>query len=339
MNKSVTWLLPIKNGMPYLTETLASIESQTYPHWQILAWDNGSTDGTVEELHRWIPARLPGTVVTDRPLSLGNCLAAMVQHSTTEFCARIDADDINLPNRLEKQVEFLQQHPEIAVVGSQVNRIDEHGVDQGLWLQKPLHPNDIVHFLMRDCVLWHPSVMFRRSKVLEVGNYRDVFIDGVRSPTEDYDLWLRMACHYQLANLDVPLLQYRVHHTSITQSSATQYPKSKAADTCFCYNAPALYGCSVEDARLLREWRHPNPKQILIQIAEHLQKTQGGENINRLCSTSFIHVGRQMMSSKDVLACLSWSILSQDKLALLKEILAILTRRWHKLGLQTIESL
>jgi len=181
MRDLVTWLLPVKDGMPYLPEMLASIASQTYCNWKILAWDNGSTDGTVEELHRWIPSRLPGKVVTGHPLSLGNCLAKMVQQCEAEFCARIDADDINLPECLITQIDFLHQHPEIAVVGTQVCRIDEHITNYGLWRPYPLHHSDIVHFLMKDCVLWHPSVLFRRSKVLEVGNYRDVFADGVRS--------------------------------------------------------------------------------------------------------------------------------------------------------------
>ncbi len=58
MSVPVTWLVPVKDGMPYLPETLASIEAQTYRNWQILSWDNGSTDGTVAELHKWIPSRM-----------------------------------------------------------------------------------------------------------------------------------------------------------------------------------------------------------------------------------------------------------------------------------------
>ena len=82
---------------PYLTQTLASIEAQTYRDHEVLAWDNGSTDGSIDELNRLIPARMPGRVITDRPLSLGLCRAALVANATTELCACIDADDINLP--------------------------------------------------------------------------------------------------------------------------------------------------------------------------------------------------------------------------------------------------
>jgi glycosyltransferase involved in cell wall biosynthesis len=100
MSSKVTWLLPVKDGMPYLPETLASIESQTYRNWQVLAWDNGSTDGTVAELHKWMPSRLPGKVIDYEQLSLANSLAKLVETAEIEFCARIDADDINYPERL-----------------------------------------------------------------------------------------------------------------------------------------------------------------------------------------------------------------------------------------------
>ena len=113
--------------MPYLRDTLESIERQTYPNWEVMAWDNGSADGSVGELRAWIPTRLPGRVVTDRPLGLGDCLAEMVAQSKTELCARIDADDVNMPDRLERQVAFLVAHPEIAAVGSQIDRLDDQG--------------------------------------------------------------------------------------------------------------------------------------------------------------------------------------------------------------------
>src|SRR3954470_6092499 len=109
----VTWLLPVKNGMPYLPETLASIEAQTYRNWEIIAWDNDSTDGTLELLQAWIPERLPGKIVTGNPLPLGRTLSELVQLAETEYCARIDADDVNYPNRLAVQVAFLNAHPEI----------------------------------------------------------------------------------------------------------------------------------------------------------------------------------------------------------------------------------
>ena len=134
MEDRVTWLIPVLNGMPYLPETLASIEAQTYKNWEVLVWDNGSTDGTLEELAKWIPDRLPGKIFTGEPHGVGGSLKRLVEECQTEFCARIDADDINFPERLEKQVAFLQAHPEVAILGSQMKYIDGNGN-----IQKPLY--------------------------------------------------------------------------------------------------------------------------------------------------------------------------------------------------------
>ena len=131
MSEQVTWIMPVKNGMPYLPLTLESIASQTYKNHSIIVWDNGSTDGTVEELRRWIPSRIPGLVVTDRVMSVGRSLAALVEATNTELCARIDADDINQPILLEKQVAHMRAHPEVVALGSQVRLIDAHEMPTG----------------------------------------------------------------------------------------------------------------------------------------------------------------------------------------------------------------
>ncbi|MDX2240841.1 MAG: glycosyltransferase [Leptolyngbyaceae cyanobacterium bins.302] len=326
MSERVTWLLPIKNGMPYLPQTLASIAAQTYSNWEILAWDNGSTDGTIAELHQWIPSRLPGRVVTDHPLSLGNALAEMVKQAQTELCARIDADDVNLPQRLEKQVEFLQHHPEVAVLGSQVHRIDSQGIDHGLWTVYPLQPNDILHFMLRSCVIWHPTVLFRRSRILAAGNYRDI------PSAEDYDLWLRVAIHDRLANLNESLVQYRVHDQSVTQTTAIKTGLASISNQCFCRNAKALYGCSEQDALLLRERRHPQPIRVLKDIAQYLQQTQPGGD--RLQMESFMQAGRQLISSKDPRSCLIWAALNRDKFAVPQELFALARSSFKVLGTQ-----
>ncbi len=210
MNERVTWLLPVKNGMPYIRETLASIECQTYTNWEIIVWDNGSTDGTLEELKNWIPHRLPGRIISDRPLSLGNSLAALVEAASTEFCARIDADDLNYPTRLEKQVEYTRRNPRVGVVGTQFDFIDKDGnEDPGAWRQ-PLTDAEIRWRFRWANSLNHCSVLFRRSVVIAAGNYQDCM------PYEDYDLWIRMSVLCEMANLPQALFKYRRLASSVT---------------------------------------------------------------------------------------------------------------------------
>jgi len=206
----VTWLLPVRNGMPYIEKTLASIQAQDYRNHDIIAWDNGSTDATLDTLCRWIPERIPGKVIGDRPLGLGASLAAMVNLASAPLCARIDADDLNEPNRLSMQVAFMCAHPDVAVVGSAVRYID---ADDNL---KPDRPTIVTHdadirWRLRFCNAFnHPTVMFRRAAVMEVGNYRDVM------PIEDFDLWVRLALRFELANLATPLVRYRVLPGSVS---------------------------------------------------------------------------------------------------------------------------
>ncbi len=206
----VTWLLPVKNGMPYLSRTLDSIARQTFREFEIIAWDNGSTDGSAELLRQWIPRVIPGRVVTDRPLGLGACLAATVEMAGTPYCARIDADDINEPHRLAVQVALLDANPNLAVVGSSMRMIN--GLDTLLTDTRNAVTGDAeIRWRLR---FWnpmsHPTVTFRREAILSAGNYRD------RMPVEDLDLWVRVALRSEMANIAEPLVRYRVHGQSVT---------------------------------------------------------------------------------------------------------------------------
>jgi hypothetical protein len=209
-NARVTWLLPVRNGLPYLAETLASIAAQSYQRARIIAWDNGSTDGTAALLKQWIPSRIPGRVITGRPLGLGASLAAMARMARTEYCARIDADDVNLPHRLAQQVAFMDLHPDVAVVGSAVKLIGEQGEPLGDGAA-PVCDDADIRWRLRFCnALSHPTVLFRRGAILAAGNYADIM------PIEDFDLWVRVALRFPMANLPEQLVRYRVTGRSVS---------------------------------------------------------------------------------------------------------------------------
>lgn len=315
MKEKVTWLIPIKNGMPYLTETLASIEAQTYKNWEVLAWDDGSTDKTLEELKKWIPSRLPGRIMTGKPLGVGGALAKMIEECNTELCARIDADDINLPNRLEEQISFLEENPEVAVVGTQMYCIDAEGKRRKHLYSVPTSHQDIVHTLLFKNSLAHPSVLFRRSAILAIGNYKPF------PNVEDYDLWLRLAKRFKLANLNKPLVCYRIHEKSVTQKAHAKKTITHRLNERFYEHAYSLYGCSKPEARLLRERRHIFPIKTLIQIAKHLEISQmeiKGEltpvnALTRIRSSSFIEAGRALISPLDFISHFFLTIMDPDK--------------------------
>ena len=295
MSCSVTWLLPVKNGRPFLSQTLASIKAQTFKDFEVLAWDNGSTDGSLDELKRWIPGKLPGMIVCDQPLGLGASQAKMVAAANTEFCARIDADDVNFPNKLEAQLSFLRNHPDISIVGSQAIKIDESGRELGELDRLPLAHNDIVHRMLFSWVMCHPSVLFRRKAVLEAGNYLDLPM------AEDYDLWMRLAVKHRLANLDMCLIKYRIHERSTTQQAIRHGLLQEITSKRFVMNAPSLFGCSKKEAASLQARSIKFSMPLLLRIARHLSRTQGGSWRERLNSKSWKDAVPHVVSSWDLI--------------------------------------
>ena len=204
----VTWLMSVLNGMPFLPETLACVEAQTYKDAELLALDCGSTDGTLEELNRWIPARIPGRVMRREMISLGAALALLVEECGSEYCARIDADDLTTQDRLQKQVKFLDQHPEVAVVGGDYVCVDSANREVDTVWRQPKSDAEVRWLVRFGCPYMHSAVLFRRSAILQIGNYRDVRV-------QDYDLWMRIAPRFEMVNLDEVLVRYRVHDRSI----------------------------------------------------------------------------------------------------------------------------
>ena len=285
----VTWMIPVLNGMPYLPATLESIERQTFKDFQIAVWDNGSTDQTVDLLREWIPKRLPGNIVVGKPLPLGLARAALVAQFETEFAALVDADDVNHPERLAKQMDFLRDNPGISVVGTQLWRLSSSGDRQGAFSDYPLEHDKIVQEMLVSNPVGQPSVTFRRQAVLDAGNYRDLKV-------EDYELWLRMAARgFRFANLAERLVDYRVHEKSTTQ-------KQVAADVLGGYMlahvvsvASTLFGIDGNSMQQLQSRNHPHAAAVLQRIAQHL----GNEN-EIWKSRVFARVARQLIAKTDV---------------------------------------
>jgi hypothetical protein len=248
----VTWLLPVKNGMPYLTATLESIANQTYTNHRILVRNDGSTDGTQEELERWIPSRIPGRIFSGTgSWGVGRSLAFLIEQADTELCARIDGDDINRADRLEKQVEFMLQHPQVGVVGSRITCIDEHGA----LLEESHHDTEDadIRWLMRyACRICHPTAMLRRSAVLAAGNYRSV-------KYEDSDLWIRMIPVAEMANLPECLLFYRYYPGSLTGGIRDWLPVLRQTAV---LHASSLFPGVSDPEKALDLWDATAPSQV-----------------------------------------------------------------------------
>jgi hypothetical protein len=237
--------------MPYLRETLASIAAQTYTNHEMLVWDDESDDGTVEELRRWIPARIPGTIFSGRSFRFGKNLAFLVEQAKTELCARIDGDDVNEPARLEKQVAHMLAHPEVVALGSQVRLIDSQGNPfPGRW-DCPLDDAELRWRTRWQSGLAHPAVMFRREAVLRAGNYHDVL-------SEDCELWIRLCRFGEICNLPDVLLSYRRHGSSMSAGFTDYYEgQLRSARNAVEYLFPGL-----DEEEALALWRLTHPHRV-----------------------------------------------------------------------------
>jgi hypothetical protein len=301
--------MTVKNGMPYLTATLESIAAQTFSDYEVLVSLIDSDDGTAAELARWIPRRLPGQVIPHGQMSTGAALAELVNRSQSEFCARIDADDVNEPGRLEQQIAFLRARPDIAVVGSRVRIIDELGRPTGVTFENPLENDDIVNSFLINNWIGHPSVVFRRNAVLMAGNY------STQDPIEDYDLWMRMACTQRLENLPAYLVRYRVHPRSQTQSLKDRQQEERRTQT-FAANAPALFGLDSATARMLHQKRARCALWPALKIARHLAAARGISVWACLRRPSLLDGLRALTSTRDWLSLACFNLLDPRPLVI-----------------------
>ncbi len=210
---SISVLLPVKNGGAYLAPAVSSILSQTFHDFELLVIDDGSTDGTLDTLATLGKSDARLRVLTSPGAGLVDALNHGIAASGAPLIARMDADDIALPQRLQRQYEFLKLNPEVDVIGAQVRFIDEQGAPTGKTTELPQCHEAVHKTLLKYCCLRHPTVVMRRAAVERVGGYR-----GYLPAAEDLDLWLRLAEHGKLANLPDALLLYRLHAGQISQA-------------------------------------------------------------------------------------------------------------------------
>jgi glycosyltransferase involved in cell wall biosynthesis len=206
----VTVLMPVYNNAIYLHESVSSILNQTYADFELLIIDDGSTDDSLAVIESFQDPRirLVASGVNEGLVAALNKGIALAQG---EYIARMDSDDIALPDRLEKQVSLLDLRPEIGMCGTQLKVMHTD-----VWFSHPLEPEPIRCKLLFNCCLNHPTVMFRRALMLELGLWYDAFA----LHAEDYELWVRMSRVTKLANIDEPLLLYRIHPDQVTSKHA-----------------------------------------------------------------------------------------------------------------------
>lgn len=211
-NPKVSVLLPAYNAAEHLGKAINSILGQAFTDFELIIINDGSTDGTQELLKDFSDPRIH--VIHQENLGLPKALNAGIKASRGTYIARQDADDISLSDRLGKQVDFLDAHPSYGLVGSWSQIMTPAGPTS----RQHLHPTsngELQARLLVNNQFVHSAVMMRASCLNITGLYSE---NPKHFPPEDYDLWIKFARHFQVANLPQVLIQYLEVPTSISRT-------------------------------------------------------------------------------------------------------------------------
>lgn len=207
---AVSVLMPVYNGAAYLRAAVQSILDQSFCDFEFIVLDDGSTDDSLRILQEYARQDSRIRLISRRNRGLTYTLNELIAEARGEFMARMDADDIALPDRFARQVEFLRAHPAALCVGGAFQIIDEAG--RYLTTLYPPTSNEQIqdHLIHGRCAISHPAAMARLQPIRDLGGYQGDF-------AEDLDLWLRLGEKGELANLQDAVLRYRLHSASVSE--------------------------------------------------------------------------------------------------------------------------
>lgn len=208
--------MPIHNGEPYLVEAIESVLNQSFQEFELIVVDDASTDGSLSRLKTLGDRRIK-VLKNARKLGLARSLNKAISYAKGKYIARMDHDDIALRQRFENQVEFLEHHSKIDILGTWAKTF---GSSQQIW-KYPTTDAEIKAEMLFNSNLVHSSVMMRAS----VLNRHRLSYDPKIPRAQDYELWSRVADHVNFANLDQVLMLYRLHPKQVGK----QYANSQQA--------------------------------------------------------------------------------------------------------------
>ena len=207
----VTVLMPVYNAGKFLREAVDSILAQSFTDFEFLIIDDGSTDGSQSIVRSYDDSRIR-FVQNEKNIGVAATLNRGFDLARGEYIARMDADDISMPHRLERQIDFMEESPEVGVSGTWIRLFG----DQPRVVDRcPVGASVVKAYMLFDNPLYHPTVIMQRN-LIEKYNLR---YDSHFNRAEDYDLWLRAANHFLLNNLPEVLVMMRHHKNSITNTT------------------------------------------------------------------------------------------------------------------------
>lgn len=223
MAPRISCLLPVYNGEAFLVEAVESILSQTCRDFELVVVDDGSRDATPDILKAFAEKDDRVRVVRRENGGIVAALNSGLAASLGDYVARMDADDISLPDRFQFQLDYLDAHPGCVLVGGVARSLQPDGSFGGRTTGGRHLRTDLSCFPPRVAVAMHPLIMVRRAALLQVGGYRSTFPHA-----EDYDLFLRLSKLGTIDNPDRDLLIYRRHEGAISLKHLETQERSAA---------------------------------------------------------------------------------------------------------------
>ena len=208
----ISVLMAVYNENNFLSQAIESIKNQTFGDFEFIIVDDGSYDGSSERLKRYATLDSRIRLIAQERQGLTRSLNTGIRLSRGQLIARMDADDVADPIRLQAQVNYLSDHPDVVCLGAQALKIDEDGDPIESW-HVPLDHDEILRQLLNGHggQIIHPLFLIRRDALVKVGGYNESYLLA-----QDYDLLLRLAEIGSLANLPDVLLGYRIHSAGTT---------------------------------------------------------------------------------------------------------------------------
>lgn len=210
MNSLVSIILPVYNSEKYITECLESILKQTYKYWELIIVDDGSTDQSENLILEYLSNfNNPTKYIKLSHQGLPYCLNLGISYAKGEYIARIDADDVMINHRIEKQIQFLEENKDIGVCGSNAIEIDEYGREFSIVIM-PEYDKIIKKQMSFINSIIHPSVLIRKQLFTHF-SYNNLYPNP-----EDYELWTHFSKITNFHNYQEPLIKKRYHVEQIT---------------------------------------------------------------------------------------------------------------------------
>lgn len=213
----LTVLMPVYNSEKYLSTAIESILNQRFSDFEFLIIDDGSSDTSAAIVRSYKDTRIR-FIQNESNLGISETLNKGIQLASTELMARMDSDDISYPERLQKQYDYFQIHKDCALLSTSAQIITKDG--------RPIRVDEYYssyyyYNLNFICWIYHPTVMYKRSCVIDSGLYKEKF-------SEDFDLWWQMSRKYEIEHLEEVLLDYRLTDESLSiVSKKEEYEKAQ----------------------------------------------------------------------------------------------------------------